>query len=404
MLIDTTLLVNNPWIVKGLLDGSLIRHGGVIRWAAGTAQGGQIVKHLSEVLPLSPISGATQIIGQGLTYYKLLGIEKQLGAMMGLTQIAAGASVLNLGVSILGFAYMGYKLHQIQKAIANLQEIVIHGFDHVNRRLDQMSGQLTYLALLTETSLAQQEKLAEAIANLHRTSLMKEVADLSAELLDRSRFPNDSPRQALKTASRVRLFLASQAVQATPELDAELMLNTDVSIQGWAVATATEVNLLLEMGENTEAKQLMMDEFPKFRQVAQLWGNALIDDDNQYLATGYRFTASPFQDYISLERVNRILEISGRDQNLSEDQIEWRKKDVAVEFEMSYSHRYDQSWVDRQLAVAEYLDSLSELSARLEGLESFAALCEQENVKSSRDILPQGAVPGLYICGEKDYN
>lgn len=386
MLIDAIFLVQDPRIVQGLLDGSLTRHGSVIRWSKGTEKGGQIVKHLSEV-PDIPGTNPSNLIG------------KQLSSMMGLTQIAAGASVLNLGVSILGFAYMGYKLHQIQKALGNIQETLTTGFNNVNRRLDQMSGQLTYLCLLTETSLEQQEKLAQAISNLHRTTLMKEIADLGAELEDRKRFPDHSPQQALKTSSRVRLFLSSQAIQATPELDAELMLNTDVSIQGWAVATATEAHLLLEMGKNTEAKHLIAEEFPKFEKVAQRWTDQLIDDENQYLATAYRFTAPRFQEYITTERVGRILQLSSRDQNLSEDQIDWRKKEIAVEFEMSYRDRYDQNWLDRQLAMAEYLDGLSELSARLEGIGSFAQLCEQENVKSSRDILPQGGVPGLYVCG-----
>lgn len=48
--------------------------------------------------------------------------------------------------------------------------------------------------------------------------------------------------------------------------------------------------------------------------------------------------------------------------------------------------------------VAECLDALSELSARLEGLEYFLALCESRKVKSIRDILPDaGAEVGLYV-------
>lgn len=65
---------------------------------------------------------------------------------------------------------------------------------------------------------------------------------------------------------------------------------------------------------------------------------------------------------------------------------------------MSYSSQFDEAWTHRQIAVAEYLDALSELSARLDSLQSFAALCESRNVRSSRDILPNAdAEPGLYI-------
>jgi len=34
-------------------------------------------------------------------------------------------------------------------------------------------------------------------------------------------------------SDRVRLFLGNQALQVTPKLDAELMLNTDIAIQWW---------------------------------------------------------------------------------------------------------------------------------------------------------------------------
>ena len=396
MLIDTTLLVNTPEIIKCLLDGSMKRYGSVIRWVAGTENAGHIVRHLAEApgltsklvtLPFAPIVGGINVIGHGFTYHKLLGIEKTLSSVMGLTQIAAGASVLNLGVSIAGFAYMGYKLHQIQKSLGHLQQTMEEGFKHieavlnrVDNRLDIISGQLAYLYLLVEDSRQKQQGLAKAISHLHQAMLIQEIAALSAELDDRKRFPNESPRESLRVASRVRLFLANQALQASPELDAELMLNTDVSIQGWAVATATEANLLLEMGNHQEAKELLAVEVSKFKQVAQRWGSELISDENSYLSTAYRFTNSRFEKHITSERVERIIDISPSDRTLSPEQICHQKTNVDVEFQMSYSSKFDEAWTHRQIAVAVYLDTLSELSARLDSLQSFAALCESRNI------------------------
>jgi len=433
MLIDTTLLVNNPEIIKALLDGSMQRYGSVIRWAAGTANGGQIFRHLAETpgltsklmtVPFSPILGGVDVIGHGLSYHKLMGIEKTLSSVMGLTQITAGASVLNLGVSIAGFAYMGYKLHQIQKNLGHIQQSMeagfnrveaglnriennlIAGFNHLDNRLNRVdeglnifSGQLAYLYLLVEDSRQKQKSLAKAISHLHQAMLIKEIAALKAELYDRSLFPDESPRSAIKTASSVGLFLSNQAMQATPELDAEIMLNADVSIQGWAVAIATEANLLLEIGKHQEAKELLALQIPQFKQVAERWGKALINDENTYLSTAYRFTNSRFKNHITPERVERITEISPSDRTLSPDQIRGKKINVDVEFDMSYSSaKFDQAWTHRQIAVAEYLDGLSELSARLEGLESFANLCESKGIKSSREILPgPDTEPGIYI-------
>jgi hypothetical protein len=432
MLIDASFLVKNKEVVECLLDGSMTRYGGVIRWSKYTEKAGQIVCHLAETPGLtnklidvasSPVLGGANVIGHGLTYHKLMGIEKTLSAAMGLTQIAAGASVLNLGVSIAGFAYMGYKLHQIQKTLGHIQQSMEAGFDRlesslnrienkldqsfnrveaslnrVENNLDIISGQLSYLYLLVEDNRQKQQSLAQAISHIQQAMIIKEIAALNAELNDRKRFPNESPRQCLKVADGVRLFLANQALQITPELDAELMLNTDIAIQGWAVAIATEANLLLEIGQHQEARELLVVEISKFKQVVERWSSQLISNENSYLSTAYRFTNSRFQEHIAPERVERITQIYPNDYTLSAEYIRRKKTNIDVEFQMSYSSQWDETWTLRQIAIAEYLDTLSELLARLDSLESFAVLCENKNVKSSKDILPDDNTPsGLYI-------
>ena len=472
MQIPTTLLLENSEIIKGLLNGELVRYGSVIRWAKGTEYGGQIFKHLVEspgitgeiiskgigiaAAPLSAIpaiadlvvntfghakthnqlTGITQSLSQNTidhakTHNQLLGIESQLGGVtqslsqvMGLTQIAAGASVLNLGISIAGFAYMGYKLHQVQKSLGYLQQtmdagftrvetrldqisdqvnqgfmIVLKGLNHLDDRLTNISGELNYLYLLVQDSRQKQESIAKSISNLHKALLIKEISSLQAELNDLKRFPNESTRQALKTASRVRLFLGSQALQSTPELEAELMLNTDVAIQGWAVAIATEAHLLLEIGQYQEARQLLAEEVQKFQRVAHNWGQQLINNNSPALSTAYRFSAAPFKSYVQPERVARITGISGQDTQLTADQIRQKKNQADVEFEMSYApQRYNQTWLYQQIALAEYLDTLSELTARLDTLQDFAALCENTGVKSSKELLPDAdSKPGLHL-------
>jgi hypothetical protein len=177
------------------------------------------------------------------------------------------------------------------------------------------------------------------------------------------------------------------------------MLNADVSIQGWAVAIATEANLLLEIGKHQEAKELLAIEVPQFKQVAERWGQALINNENSYLSTAYRFSNSRFNNHITPERVERITKISTSDRALSPDQIRSKKNNIDVVFDMSYSAtKFDLAWTYRQIAIAEYLDTLSELLARLESLESFADLCESKGVKSSREIMPgNDDEPGIYV-------
>jgi hypothetical protein len=414
MFINTTLLVKEPQIILGLLNGTLNRYGSVIRDAAN----GQIVRHLIEspgltnkliALPFSPllegVSLITDIISQGITINKLNGIEKQLigiektlSSVLQLSQIAAGASILNVGVSLAGFAYMGCKLHQIQTSLSNVQKSMEAGFNRIEERLDNLSGQLAYLHLLVEDSRQEQQRLAQAISNLHRTILRKEMAELAAEIKYRNPSSNDSEIKALKVASTVRDVMANQAMQATPKLDAEIMLNSDLAIQGWAVATAVEANLLLENGKPKEASDLLALEVPRFREVSVKWAKELIHDKRPELATVYRFTAPRFKEYISAERVKRIANISCVDNSLSAEQIRRKKNEVEVEFDMSYSSQFDETWTHRQIAIAEYLDAISELLARLDSLLFFAELCEKKNIKSIRNILPDSnAELGFYV-------
>ena len=176
------------------------------------------------------------------------------------------------------------------------------------------------------------------------------------------------------------------------------MLNTDIAIQGWAIATATEANLLLEIGQHQEARELLTIEVDKFQQITQTWATQLINDENTYLSTTYRFTHSRFQEDITSERVERITQIYPQDYTLSAEDIRRKKTNIDVEFQMSYSGKWDETWTHRQIAIAEYLDTLSELLARLDSLQSFAVLCENKNVKSSKDILPDDNTPsGLYL-------
>lgn len=381
-------------IVRGLQDGSLKRFGGTIR----ETKTGRLVGHLFESLgvtdrsriqPSSPILGGGSFVTGGLGR----------GIPMQISQIAPGASILNLGVSLAGFAYMSYKLNQIQNALDNVQKSMEAGFDRIEEHLDSLSGQLAYIHLLVEHSRQEQQRLGQAISELHRTVLIQEMASLRAEILDRSRFPDSPIQNMLKVASRSRIVMSDQALRSEPALDAQTMLITDVAIQGWVAAIAAEACLLLDSGQILDAEQVLDSEVSRFQDMAVRWTTLLLADERPQLATAYRFATSRFEEHISLERVERIARISPADRSLSEEQIRRKKNDAEIEFEMFYgSRQYNEEWTRRQIAAAEYLDALSELLARLESVQAFATLCKNQGVKSSRELLPRpNADLGLYI-------
>jgi len=73
--------------------------------------------------------------------------------------------------------------------------------------------------------------------------------------------------------------------------------------------------------------------------------------------------------------------------------------DAEVELQMTRTQpQITEQWKHRQLALAEYLDTFSELASQLDSLREFAQFCAEQEVSSSHDFLPdKKAKPGLYL-------
>lgn len=411
MLIHTRLIADDHSLVKGLLDGSLKRFGGVVREVAT----GRVVRHLmespglSEVLLRAPLptppglNMALDAIGHGVTISRLSRVQQTLGSLLQVSQVAASASVLNLGVSLAGFAYMGYKLDQVQKAVANLHTCVEAGLVRIQDGLARLSDQFFYLLVLAEENRAEQSRIQDSLAHLHRSTLVSELADLQSWLDQLARFPEQSALDAIRVSSKVRRVLRDQAEQARPELDSSTMLVADIAIRGWAAATATEAQLLMRVGKSREARQVIEHDQPPFAAVAESWARALLVDDRPQLNTAYRFLAPRFREHVQTERVERIAEISGLDRGLDPDARLRAKEEAQIELEMSHNAGLGDAWTHQQLQVAGYLDGLSELNARLWSVGEFARECELRGVNTSQELLPSSEMPaGLYAlpaCG-----
>jgi hypothetical protein len=403
MRIDTTLFENDRSIIEGLATGRLRRFGSVVR----DASNGRIVKHLLEAPQLSEdlmkMPTPSLVGGVGTVVNAVGDITTTLSSVLHVSQVAAAASVLNLGVSAVGFAYMGFKLNQLQKAMSAMQERMDARFDRVDAQLEAHTGQLNYLLLLAEANAYEQQRLSAALAELHRAVLLEELAEVRSWLDHFSRFPEDLPKDAIRAASRARQILSDQAVRVTPEFEPRVMLVADISIRGWVVATATEANLLMQIGKHRDARQVIENEHPRFAALAEQWAKALLADPRPQLQTAYRFEAPRFRSYILPERVERIVRIHDVDRELSPQRRRWAAKEAALELEMSHNAQLDTGWTHRQLAIAEYLDGLSELASRLETLGAFAHECETRRLRSSRDVLPgPDAARGIYLLPASD--
>jgi hypothetical protein len=88
--------------------------------------------------------------------------------------------------------------------------------------------------------------------------------------------------------------------------------------------------------------------------------------------------------------------ISSADSKLSLERV--RRKQREAEIELELSSDLADKWTHQQIAVAEYLDGLSELAARLQSLKAFVDECEKRHVRSSKDLLSKPNIKnGLYV-------
>lgn len=216
-------------------------------------------------------------------------------------------------------------------------------------------------------------------------------------------YPQDNPKDAIRAASKVRRTLSDQAVNVSPEFEPRVMLVADISIRGWVVATSTEAQLLMGLGQHRDAHQLIESEQPQFAALSEAWASALIADARPQLGTVYRFAAPRFENAVLPERIERMARLHVADRGVPDERRLRARKEAALELEMSHNASLGDEWTQSQIAVAEYVDGLSELSDRLESVGAFARECDVRGLSSSRDALPgPDAAPGVYVLPASD--
>lgn len=333
-----------------------------------------------------PTESAFVVSGTSSNIYSSLATN-QLSSILQVSQIAAAASVLTLGVSIAGFAYMGHKLNQIQKSLSDIQEQVETGFITLNRKLDRISGQLSYLCLLAQDNCERQKRLENGVHEVHRLLLVQPLAKLNASIKDYVLFGNESIRDTIRTAEEVRGILLDQAIRVEASLDPASLLTSDLSINGWVIALMTEAQLLAKLGRYDDAIQLLTNDIKCYKSIVQQWTKTLIKGEYQpKLATAYRFGIPMLSKHISVERLKRIVRISPFDKDISKQRLSRIINEAQVELMLNRNSHLGLSWAYEQVAIAEYLDGMSETLAKLESFCLFLAECRKRGIKATEDL------------------
>jgi hypothetical protein len=191
-------------VQQGLKDGSLFQTGGVIRRAFPPNERGRIFAHLYQAGPLSDTTA--------------------LSSLGNLVSLGTALSAVNLGVSVVGFAYLGHRMKRLESGVQALETAVRTGFDNVLQRLDRVDVQLCGIAALAQQGLTATELLHGKVDDLARQVDWSIVSRMFAAVeslrdIEAGRQAGAEPGTLAERLREVRVYLTGAAAELASRLD-----------------------------------------------------------------------------------------------------------------------------------------------------------------------------------------
>lgn len=341
-------------IVRGLSDGTFIRWGGIIRRAAGTPGAGQIVAHLRELGTVSQVPA-------------------QLSTLLTLGQVGAAASVLNLGVSVAGFAIMVKKLDRLQGDMLRVLRTLDRNHTEVMGALAEVKESLVELKYL---ELQGQDLVLEAIAEVKRVRQDLLNSYLARMLVEyqvlRSEQPTDTALEAArKVFSEARRWLELG-------LDGEILpvgvsprwFDVLVRFRLWCFAVLGEVATARRLHAREEALITAQDAAARARGWSKRWTDSLVPTEE--FGGLRRFSFSSFRSLPEETRL-RLRRLEAGDFQVS---LRTTERDLDGSRAVAEAlPLLPPQWQETQRALALTLDFVEEVTERLDSLREELDLC-----------------------------
>lgn len=253
-------------VIMGLITGQYKAYGGVIRWAAGTGHGGQIVRHIlpasSQVLNLIPglnfipgivnsmqMSDLKDTVQQNTVL--LTQLSSQVGSLSQTTQqvlqIATGTAVLSglgLVVSSVGFIAINNKLSKIDDRLKSIQKDIqdIQHFLASNERA-KLFASLDALTKLDKTPID------------HRYTILHDSRRTLSEI-------NMRYRELLLSATTIETAMAYEEYFTLTAL-AQARCSAELGMLDVAQHEIQETNQIWQTQGRRIAKEILVGEYPE---------------------------------------------------------------------------------------------------------------------------------------------
>lgn len=265
-------------VKAGLADGSLWQSGGVIRRAFPRAVRGQIFAHLRQ--------GADAPLRHVVNWGPQVGKASQLAA--GFAAATTALSVVNLGVSVAGFAILAKKMNRLQASMSALDAAVQSGFQAVEGRLDRIEVQLAGLTSLVAHGHAHLDtRLTELQAQVdwsvtHRVQVACEgLADL-----ERGRSAGSDAAGYAEMLRSVRVY-SGGVLAASPWVRSESWDAQTLRLRSLAMmhlqAVSGEARAWRMAGETSTAARVLNESVAAFRPLAKDWAQWSLGGDASVL-------------------------------------------------------------------------------------------------------------------------
>ncbi len=353
--------LRNP-IVRGLSDGSLTRWGGVIRRSAGQPGAGQIAAHLRDLIPTTAVPDV-------------------LGGVLQLGQVAAAASVLNLGVSVVGFAIMAKKLNRLQGDLQTLQRTVGQNHGEVMSSLADVQSRLVELRYI---GMQSQDLIIEAVAQIRLTRqdilhgylarMMTEYDALCGTAVSPATLGG-----AVRTFREARHWLEMGIEAELPTADSVAhWFDVLMRFRAWCCAVVGEVSCLRRQEARSDAALLANETAGKARAWGGRWVAALAPANE--MGGVHRFTHSAFRALPDETRLRLArLQAGGFEASLRPITEHLDAARAVAE----HLPALPPSWVETQRALASVLDFVEEATERLDAMALDVARCNVHRLSFS---------------------
>lgn len=386
---DETLGTEQRKILEGLKNGEFRRFGGVIRKSPGSPDGGEIVGHLRDIMgsqgdgsPLRIPNAPSPLSGQA---------SQALSKTLQLSQVAAAASVLNLGVSIAGFAYMAKRMNDLQRDLAALEQKMEEGFDRIDEKLDVVLRRIEEVRYIVKANHVQGETLLEEVRAIRSALFGQQKGELLAalEMVD---VGESELEDQLQTFKQVRYAMEEELQNPPAFRNVHRLIEVGMRLRVWAMAAAAEALALVRLDEEEVANDRYEEAGDFALDSARQWVERGLPDPDWTL-----WANRAFEESVSEDRLQRLASLFEDD--LSRSRLRHVKGEGAIEHDSYVSKLTDQEQTKHE-GLAALTDTAVEVGHRLKSNAAELRFCQEHGVSldqwqqiGSNDSQPLMLVP-----------